>query len=277
MPATAWNRFRQNRLALLGALIVAAEFVLAAAGPALSPYDPLAMQSGLRLQGPSLEHWMGTDDLGRDILSRIVSGAQLTLLEGVSVVAVSLVIGVPLGACAAYFRRAEMAVMRITDIMLALPQILLALCMIQVLGVGLTSVIIGAGVAGIAPTVLLTRSLVLGVRQNEYVVAARAVGCGDARIVGVHILPNCASGLIVSATFRVGLGILTASSLSFLGLGAQPPAPEWGAMLSNGRDFLYSAPHVAAFPGLALAVTVLGSNLLGDGLRDLLDPRRHER
>jgi peptide/nickel transport system permease protein len=217
---------------------------------------------------------MGTDDLGRDIFSRILHGAPLSMLEGVVVVVVAFGVGVPLGACAAYFRKLDAVIMRCTEVMLAFPAMLLALGLVAILGPGLASVLIGAGVAGIPPTTVLTRSLVLGVQQNEYVTAARTIGCWPGRILFRHILPNCISSLLVAASFRVALGILIASSLSFLGLGAQPPTPEWGAMLSNGRDFLYRAPHVAAFPGLALGATVLAFNLLGDGLRDMFDPRQ---
>ena len=268
-----WRRFRRNRLATAGLLLVLFEGAVAVAGPWLAPYDPLAQDGIIRLQGPSPQHLMGTDDLGRDIFSRILHGAGLSLGAGIAVVLVGLVTGVPLGAIAAYFRGADALIMRISEVMLALPGMLLALSLVAIMGPGLVSVLLGAGIAGIPSTVLLTRSLVLGIRQNDYVLAARCIGCRDGRIVALHILPNCLSSLTVAQTFRVALGILTVSSLSFLGLGAQPPAPEWGAMLSNGRDFLYRAPHVATFPGLALAVTVLAFNLLGDGLRDMLDPR----
>ncbi len=268
-----WRRFRRNRLATAGLLLVLLEGVVAVAGPWLAPYDPLAQDGIVRLQGPSAQHLMGTDDLGRDIFSRILHGAGLSLGSGIAVVLLGLVAGVPLGAVAAYFRGADALIMRISEVMLALPGMLLALSLVAIMGPGLVSVLLGAGIAGIPSTILLTRSLVLGIRQNDYVLAARCIGCRDGRIVAFHILPNCLSSLTVAQTFRVALGILTVSSLSFLGLGAQPPAPEWGAMLSNGRDFLYRAPHVAAFPGLALAVTVLAFNLLGDGLRDMLDPR----
>jgi peptide/nickel transport system permease protein len=268
-----WRRFRRNRLALAGSAILLFELLVAILGPWLAPFDPVVQDGGRRLLGPSPPNWMGTDDLGRDILSRILHGTRISLFEGVVIVAVSMLVGVPLGACAAYFRRIDNFVMRSLEILLAFPGMLLALGLVAIMGPGLTSVLLAAGLSGIPSNAILARGLVLGVQYNEYVVAARAIGCRDRRVLFGHILPNCLSPLVVQASFRVALGILVAAALSFLGLGAQPPAPEWGAMLSNGRDFLYRAPHVAAFPGFALALTVLGFNLLGDGLRDMLDPR----
>jgi peptide/nickel transport system permease protein len=268
-----WERFRGNRLALIGSAIVLAEVLVAIVGPFVAPYDPIAQQTDIRLQAPSAEHWLGTDDLGRDVLSRILHGAGLSLGAGVAVVLFGIVTGIPLGAIAAYFRRMDAPIMRASEIMLAIPGILLALVLVATMGPGFTSVLLGAGLASTPSVILLTRGLVLGLREHDFVIAARAVGCQEGRILVRHILPNTTSSLVVSQTFRIAAGILTVSSLSFLGLGAQPPTPEWGAMLSNGRDFLYRAPHVAAFPGLALTITVLAFNLVGDGLRDILDPR----
>lgn len=268
-----WDRFRRNRLALIGSGIVLAEVVLAIVGPFIAPYDPIAQQTDIRLQAPTAEHWLGTDDLGRDVLSRILHGAGLSLGAGVAVVLFGIITGIPLGAIAAYFRRMDTPIMRASEIMLAIPGILLALVLVATMGPGFTSVLLGAGLASTPSVILLTRGLVLGLREHDFVIAARAVGCKEGRILVRHILPNTTSSLVVSQTFRIAAGILTVSSLSFLGLGAQPPTPEWGAMLSNGRDFLYRAPHVAAFPGLALTITVLAFNLVGDGLRDILDPR----
>jgi peptide/nickel transport system permease protein len=268
-----WRRFKRNRLALAGSVILVLQALLALVGPIVAPHDPYVQDGARRLLGPSAEHWLGTDDLGRDILSRLLHGARISIVEGVVIVAISMLIGVPLGAIAAYFRRLENVIMRPLEILLAFPGMLLALGLVAIMGPGLLSVLLAVGISGIPSNAILTRSLVLGVQHNEYVLAARAIGSGDQRILLRHVLPNCLSPLIVQASFRVGLGILIAASLSFLGLGAQPPMPEWGAMLSNGRDFLYRAPHVATFPGLALGLTTLGFNLLGDGLRDMLDPR----
>lgn len=268
-----WERFRRNRLAMIGSTIVLAEVLVAIVGPFIAPYDPIAQQTDIRLQAPSAEHWLGTDDLGRDVLSRILHGAGLSLGAGVAVVLFGIITGIPLGAIAAYFRRMDAPIMRASEIMLAIPGILLALVLVATMGPGFTSVLLGAGLASTPSVILLTRGLVLGLRDHDFVIAARAVGCQEGRILVRHILPNTTSSLVVSQTFRIAAGILTVSSLSFLGLGAQPPTPEWGAMLSNGRDFLYRAPHVAAFPGLALTITVFAFNLVGDGLRDILDPR----
>lgn len=268
-----WERFRRNRLALIGSAIVLAEVLVALVGPFVAPYDPIAQQTEIRLQAPSAAHWLGTDDLGRDVLSRILHGAGLSLGAGVAVVLFGIITGIPLGAIAAYFRRMDAPIMRVSEIMLAIPGILLALVLVATMGPGFTSVLLGAGLASTPSVILLTRGLVLGLREHDFVIAARAVGCREGRILVRHILPNTTSSLVVSQTFRIAAGILTVSSLSFLGLGAQPPTPEWGAMLSNGRDFLYRAPHVAAFPGLALTITVFAFNLVGDGLRDILDPR----
>lgn len=268
-----WERFRSNRLAMIGSLIVLAEVLLAFVGPFIAPYDPIAQTTAVRLQPPSAAHWLGTDDLGRDVLSRILHGAGLSLGAGVAVVLFGIVTGIPLGAIAAYFRRTDALIMRAAEIMLALPGILLALVLVATMGPGFTSVLLGAGLASTPSVILLTRGLVLALRENDFVIAARAVGCQEGRILMRHIMPNTTSSLVVSQTFRIAAGILTVSSLSFLGLGAQPPSPEWGAMLSNGRDYLYRAPHVAAFPGLALTITVLAFNLVGDGLRDVLDPK----
>lgn len=273
MRRQLWERFRRNRLALIGSAIVLAEVLVAIVGPFVAPYDPIAQQTDIRLQAPSSEHWLGTDDLGRDVLSRILHGAGLSLGAGVAVVLFGIVTGIPLGAIAAYFRRMDAPIMRASEIMLAIPGILLALVLVATMGPGFTSVLLGAGLASTPSVILLTRGLVLGLREHDFVIAARAVGCQEGRILVRHILPNTTSSLVVSQTFRIAAGILTVSSLSFLGLGAQPPTPEWGAMLSNGRDFLYRAPHVAAFPGLALTITVFAFNLVGDGLRDILDPR----
>jgi peptide/nickel transport system permease protein len=272
-----WRRFRRNRLAVAGTLLVLLELVLLAVGPLIAPYDPIAQDSAGRLQGPTTAHLMGTDDLGRDVFSRILHGTRYSIVSGLVVLVIGLVVGVPLGAVAAYARKLDAPIMRVNDVLLAFPALLLALSLVAMLGPSLPSVLLGVGISSVPPTVLLARGLVLSVQQNDYVTAARALGCRDRQILVWHILPNCVSPLLIAASFRIALGILAVSTLSFLGLGAQPPIPEWGAMLSNGRDFLYRAPHVAAFPGLALAVTVLAFNLLGDGLRDMLDPRYTEQ
>lgn len=267
-----WHLFARNRFAVAGAVILLIETVIALVGPALAPYDPTD-RAASPLLAPSLEHLMGTDDLGRDVLSRIVHGAQISLLTGLAVLAIAFLGGVPLGLLAAYFRRADAVIMRASEIMLAFPSMFLAIGLVAVFGTDLFGVIVAVGISGIWPTAVLTRSVALNILNEDYVLAARAIGSRHSRIIFLHIVPNAAGPLLVSASFRVADGILTVSALSFIGLGAQPPTPEWGAMLSNGREYLFSALHISAFPGLALAITVLAFNLLGDGLRDMFDPR----
>lgn len=268
-----WLRFKRNRFGLVGLALVTFLGLVAVVGPFVAPYDPIAQNPRAVLQGPSAAHWMGTDDIGRDIFSRILHAAHVSLAAGIGVVLVGLVTGVPLGAIAAYFRRADVIIMRLAETLLALTGLLFALALVAIMGPGFTSVLLGAGIAGMPSTILLTRSLVLALRNNDFVTAASCVGCTDFRILAMHILPNCMSPLVVQQTFRIAVGILTVASLSFLGLGVQPPTPEWGSMLSSGREYLYRAPHVSTFPGLALALTVLAFNLLGDAVRDALDPR----
>lgn len=274
MRTELWHRFARNRFALAGAALLGFMTAVAVFGPVVAPYDPIA-QSFPRLQPPRLEHIMGTDDLGRDILSRVIHGTRISMLEGLAVLAIAFGIGMPLGLIAAFFRRAEPVIMRASEIMLAFPSMFLAIGLVAALGTGLLGVIIAAGVSGIWPTTVLTRSVARSTQQNDYVLAAKAIGARNSRIIVTHVLPNSLGPLTVSASFRVADGILTVSAISFIGLGAQPPTPEWGAMLSGGRDYLYSALHVSLFPGLALATTVLAFNLLGDGLRDMLDPRHN--
>ena len=274
--ADAWRRYSRNRLAVVGAVLIGVETLIALIGPLLLGRDPI-VQLATPLRGPTLEYPFGTDDLGRDVLARLVGGARLSLLEGVACASITTLIGTPIGALAAYYRRLENVIMRPTEILIAIPGLLFALTLVPILGATLVGGIVAASLSMIPNTIVFTRALVLGVIPNDYVLAARAIGCRDARIIFLHVLPNTASVLIVASTIRVAIGILIVSGLSFLGLGAQPPIPEWGAMLANGKDFLYSAPHVALFPAFALALTIFGFNMLGDGLRDLFDPRTRAR
>ena len=269
-----WYLFARNRFAVAGAVILLIEAAIALFGPLVAPYDPTD-RAASPLLGPNLQNLMGTDDLGRDVLSRIVHGARISLLTGLAVLAIAFLGGVPLGLMAAYFRRADAVVMRVSEIMLAFPSMFLAIGLVAVFGTDLLGVIVAVGISGIWPTAVLTRSVALNILNEDYVLAARAVGSRDSRIIFLHIVPNSAGPLLISASFRVADGILTVSALSFIGLGAQPPTPEWGAMLSNGREYLFSALHISAFPGIALATTVLAFNLLGDGLRDMFDPRHN--
>ena len=267
------GRLRRSWPAAVGGLIVGLELVVALLSPVLAPFS--AYDSvGRPLQPPgSAGHVLGTDDLGRDILSRILAGAPVSLIEGVVVVAIALALSVPLGLLVVELPRWDPLVMRAVDALLAFPNMLLALGLVAVLGPSLLSVLIAVGLSSAPPSVVMVRATALSARQNEYVTAARALGASKLRVAGRHILPNITAPILVSATFRIASAILISTSISFLGLGAQPPSPEWGSLLSNGRDLLYVAPHVGTIPGLAIFITVLGFNLLGDGLRDLLDPR----
>jgi len=269
-----WRRFLRHRSAAAGLAVIAALVVVAALAPWLAPHPPDVQNLPGRLAPPGTPgHPLGTDELGRDILSRLLYGARISLVIGIIVVAVAVGIGVPAGALAGYHPRYDGVIMRTVDLMLSFPGILLALVIIAVLGPGLGNAMLAVGIFSVPVFVRITRASILSVRELEYVQAARAAGARDGRILVRHMLPNCVAPLLVQATFRIATSILTAASLSFIGLGAQPPTPEWGAMLATGRVNLYIAPHVTLYPGLAIFITVLAFNLLGDGLRDVLDPR----
>ncbi|MCP8615891.1 nickel transporter permease [Salirhabdus salicampi] len=268
------KKIMKNRMAVAGGLIIGLFALVAIFAPWIAPYDPTQVDLMKKLQGPSWDHWMGTDDKGRDILSRVIMGSRLSLAVGVISVAIGAIVGIILGLVAGYYGRwLDTAIMRFIDVLLAFPGILLALAIISALGPSLINVMIAIGIFSIPTFARIVRGSTLSEKKMEYVDAIRSLGATDGRIIFVHILPNILSPIIVQGTLRLATAILSAAGLSFLGMGAQPPSPEWGAMLSQGRSFLYSAPHVAAFPGLAIAFVVLGFNLLGDGLRDVLDPR----
>lgn len=273
-PGWPLRRLVRSRAAVLGGAIVGGEVVIALLAPLLAPYSPYDPVARPLLPPGSAGHLLGTDDLGRDLLSRVLAGAPVSLMEGVVVVAIALVLAVPLGLLVVEFPRWDLLVMRSVDALLAFPTMLLALALVAVLGPSLLSVLIAVGLSSAPPVVILVRATGLQARQQEYVTAARAVGASRWRVAARHILPNIAAPILISATFRIAAAILISTSISFLGLGAQPPSPEWGTLLANGRDLLYVAPHVATIPGLVIFVTVLGFNLLGDGLRDLWDPRQ---
>lgn len=259
---------------LLGAVLVAAVASAALFAGAVAPFDPAALDINAILSRPDLRHPFGTDELGRDIFSRALHGARYALLIGVAVVVIEGAIGVALGAAAAYFGGwMDALLMRVVDVMLAVPTLVLALAIAGVLGGGLGNMILAIGVTGWREFARLVRGQVLVIRSAAYVEAARAVGAGDLRVLGRHVLPNALGTVIVFTTLEMPAALLWAASLSFLGLGAQPPTPEWGAMVAEGRGFIGQAWWVSTFPGLAIMVTVLGFNFLGDGLRDLLDPR----
>jgi ABC-type dipeptide/oligopeptide/nickel transport system permease subunit len=258
--------------------VIVTGFVLVALlAPLLAPEDPLKSHLARTLEAPSGEALLGRDELGRDVLSRIVHGAQISLSIGVVAVGIGILAGVPLGAVSGYFgRRVDLLAQRLVDIMLAFPGILLALVTVSILGQGLYTAMVAIGIVSIPAYARLVRGSVLSLKEREFVAAARALGHNDASILWRHILPNCLAPVLVQSTLQIGSAILSAAALGFLGLGAQPPTPEWGTMLSKGRDFLRVAPHITAFPGVAIMLVVLGFNLLGDGLRDALDPRLRE-
>ena len=264
----------KNKIAVLGGLLVLVEIVVAILAPYLAPFDPLDQDLKSVLLPPLTEgHLMGTDDLGRDILSRIIYGARISLLVGVAVVGIATVVGVPVGAAAGFSPRLDRWIGLGVDTLLAFPGILLALAIVAALGPGLINVMIAVGIYSMPMYIRVVRAQVLTLKEREFATAARAIGARESSILFRHILPNCMGPVIVQATINVGTAILSAASLSFLGVGVQPPTPEWGAMLSRSRLYVVTAPHAVTFPGLAIMSVVLGFNLLGDGLRDALDPR----
>lgn len=272
--ASTWKKFRRHRTGLCGAVLISIFILTAFLAPWLAPYDPIKMDLSKARMPPNHVHWLGTDELGRDILSRIIVGARLSLIIALGGVGLALVVGSNWGAFAAYYGGwQDMVLMRIIDIMMAFPGLLLAIVIIAVTGPGIISVIIAIAVSSVPIFARLIRASVLVVKNDDFVVASEALGSSNLRILFVHILPNVFAPVLVQFTLRLATAIITASALSFLGLGAQPPFPEWGAMLSTGRSFLRTAPHICVFPGLAIMLVVIGFNVFGDSLRDMLDPR----
>jgi peptide/nickel transport system permease protein len=264
----------RSKVAIAGLVIMGIFVLTAILAPLLTPYDPIVQTLTLRRQPPSWAHPLGMDDLGRDILSRIIFGTRRSLQVGVLSVGLAIVVGMFIGAIAGYAGGwLDTLVMRFMDIMLAFPALLLAIAIVTILGPGLMNMLYAIGIVSIPAYARIVRASVLSVKQQDYTLAARALGVRRLRILFRHILPNCLTPLIVQGTLGIGTAILDAAGLSFLGLGAQPPDPEWGAMLGQGRYAVFSAPHIVLFPGIAIMLTVLGFNLLGDGLRDALDPR----
>lgn len=257
----------------VGAAIVLITILAAVFGPLLAPYDPSAQELALRLEGPTGLHWFGLDELGRDIFARVLSGARISLLVGLVVVGVSSSIGIVLGSIAGYFGgRVDDVISRVIDVLLAFPGLLLAIAMVAVLGPSLTNVVLALSVIGWVGYARLVRGQVLRAREFDFVQAARALGAATPRILARHVIPTTLPAVSVQATLGMGGAILAEAALSFLGLGVQPPTPSWGTMLNYGRGHLLDAPHLTIFPGLAIAILVLGFNFLGDGLRDALDP-----
>ena len=269
-----WRRFARNRGAVFGLGVLLLIVVMSVFAPVLAPHDPLAQGVGPPLQRPSLDHWAGTDSFGRDLLSRIIYGARIALVVGVVSVALAMVIGVSLGLAAGYYGGwLDIVVMRAMDALFAFPIIILAIAMMAIMGFGVVNVIIAVAVGFIAPFARVTRADVLAVKEEPYVEAARLAGVSGPAIIVRHVLPNVLAPIIVQAALRVSGAIITEAGLSFLGLGPPPPTPVWGSMIAEGRNFIVMAPHVSTFPGIALMLAIIGLNLLGDGLRDTLDPR----
>lgn len=259
---------------MLGLAVLAAFAACGALAPWLAPYDPYAPDLENSLKPPSPRHWFGTDELGRDLLSRVLYGARLSMVIGTIAVAIGVVLGVPLGLLSGYLGGwFDLLVQRAVDVLLAFPSTVLAILLVTILGVGLVNVMIAVGIVSVPTYTRLVRGQVLSLKEQEFVDAARAVGAGSLRIVFRHIFPNTLAVLVVQTTLQVASAILSAAALGFLGLGVQQPTAEWGAMLSTARQHIQLAPHTLLFPGLAIMLTVLGFNLFGDGLRDALDPR----
>jgi peptide/nickel transport system permease protein len=271
----ALERFAYNRLALAGLALLAVLILLSVFANVLAPYDPIKRNVSEAMVAPSPRHWLGTDPLGRDELTRVLYGGRLSLYVGLASVILSMAIGVPLGLLSGYFGGwVDGTLMRIVDLILAFPGIIFAIWLVAMLGPGINQVILANALFNMPSFARIIRGSVLTMKESDYVLAARSLGAGDLRILTAHILPNVLAPIVVLASLTVSDAVLTAASLSFLGLGSQPPTPEWGAMLSDGRPFLRNAWWLSLFPGIMLTLTVLASNIVGDGLRDALDPRK---
>lgn len=269
-----WRRFRRNKQAMIGMVMLLILIFAAVFADFIAPYDPLKQDIINRLQPPSAGHFFGTDELGRDIFSRILFGSRISLTVGLIAVSLSSVAGCALGAIAGYYGGAiDNVIMRCTDVLMAIPSILLNISIVAALGTGLQNVMIAIGISSVPAYCRIMRASLLSLKNQEFVDASRAAGASDAHIILQHILPNSLAPLIVQATLKIGGAILSCASMSFIGLGIVPPTPEWGAMLSTGRDFLRDAPHLTTFPGMAIMFAVFAMNLMGDGLRDALDPK----
>jgi peptide/nickel transport system permease protein len=272
------RRLVRNSNLVVGAGIVLLVVASAAFATQVAPYSPIDQAFADQLQAPSVRHLFGTDEFGRDIFSRVIYGARIALMIGILADGISAGLGIVLGVVAGHLGgRVDAVVMRVVDVMLAFPYLLLAMIVVAILGPSLTNAMVAIGIVYTPQFARVVRGAVLAIKEQEFVEAARAVGARTPRLLGRHILPNILSPIIVMATLTVGFMIVETAGLSFLGLGASPPTPEWGSMLATGRSYMLTAPWIATFPGLAILVTVVGFNLIGDGLRDLLDPRLRGR
>lgn len=269
-----FKELRKNSTAMLGLCILLVEILLVILAPVIAPYDYTAMDIVAAQQGPSAAHWFGTDELGRDIFSRVLYGGRYSISMGVLAVMISTTVGMTIGAIAGYFGgKVDNILMRLLDVIQSLPAMLLSIVLSAVLGPGYFNTILALSVNGMPASARMLRAQMMKVRGNEYIEAAQSINCSKFRIIVRHMIPNSFSPNIVQATMSIAHMIVMAASLSFIGLGVQPPTPEWGAMLTGARQFIRQCPHMVIFPGLAIAVTVLAVNLMGDGLRDALDPK----
>ncbi|MEG6616540.1 nickel transporter permease [Peptococcaceae bacterium 1198_IL3148] len=269
-----WRRLKKNKLAMTSLVFLIGLVLMAIFAPYIAPYDPINGVMSDALQEPSAQHWLGTDELGRDILSRIIYGARISLKVGLMAVAIALSMGTVLGSIAGYFGgRIDNLIMRLMDIMLSFPSMLLAIAFMAALGRGIENAIIAISIVTMPEYARIVRGSVLSIKESDYVQAARAIGNKDMSIIFKHIMPNVLAPIIVRGTMGISTAILDTAALGFLGLGVQPPDAEWGTMLGAGRNYLFNAPHLVMFPGIAITLTVMTFNLLGDGLRDALDPR----
>ena len=276
MAADVWMRLCRNKMAMIGLVILLLLVFCALFANQLADYETLVIKQdmSIRLQGPSAQHWLGTDEYGRDILARLIHGSRISLVVGLVSVTISLVIGGLCGALAGYYGGIiDNIIMRVMDVLLAVPSILLAITIVAAFGTSLFNVMVAIGMSSVPGYARIVRAAVLSIKDQEFVESSRSIGTGTLRIILREIIPNCMAPIIVQATLGVASAILSTASLSFIGLGVQQPVPEWGAMLSGGRTYMRDAIHLTVFPGLAIVITVLALNLVGDGLRDALDPR----
>lgn len=272
--AEIWRRFKKSKTAIIGLIMLSVLVLLAIFADVITPYDAEKSDAANRLQLPSWEHLFGTDELGRDIFTRIAMGTRISLLVGIVSVTVSAVGGIILGSLAGYYGgKVDTLIMRFVDIWMAIPSLLLNITIVAVLGVGLQNVMIAIGISSIPGYCRTIKASILSIKSSDFIEASKACGASDLYLIATHIIPNSLAPLIVQVTLRMGASILVCASMSFMGLGVVPPTPEWGAMLSTGRSFLRDYPHLCTFPGAAIMYTVLAMNLLGDGVRDALDPK----
>ncbi|MFW6410070.1 MAG: ABC transporter permease [Halanaerobiales bacterium] len=270
-----WKKFSKNKLAVIGLIIVVIEIIIALFAPLLAPFDPAEPSYTNVLSSPGRKNLLGTDDLGRDVLSRVIYGSRVSLSAGLIAVGIALLIGVPVGLISGYYRGFldEFIIMRFTDAMMSLPSLVLALALSAILGAGLKNAMIAIGIIFTPRYIRLVRGEVLSVKEEQYIEAARSLGMSDLRLIAKHVLPNITSPIMVQATLNIATGIIVEAGLSYLGLGTQPPIPSWGTMLSGGQGYLEQAPWIALSSGMAIFISVLAFNLVGDGLRDMMDPK----